>query len=171
LQILLFEKETFTMTISAKRTLQSMRDAHLTTRDSAEDIRSRKVLDAAGEDIGEIEALLIDDQEEKVRFLRVASGGFLGIGQSKVLIPVEAISKIDHDVVHVDQTRDRIGSAPKYDPELVDDRYYEGLYGYYGYVPFWGAGYVYPPYPYYPPIQRPRASGGVAEDHSLSPAK
>jgi len=148
-----------------------MRDAHLTTRDRAEDIRWRKVVDAAGEEIGEIEALLLDDQEEKVRFLRVASGGFLGIGQSKVLIPVEAISKIDRDVVRVDQTREHIASAPKYDPELVDDRYYEGLYGYYGFQPFWGAGYVYPPYPFYPPMQRPPASARGTQDQSSTAAK
>jgi sporulation protein YlmC with PRC-barrel domain len=126
----------------------------LTTRDHAHDIRHRKVVDASGQDIGEIDALLIDDQEEKVRFLRVASGGFLGMGRSKVLIPVEAIRKIDHDVVHVDQTRERIATAPTYDPELVDDRpYYDSLYGYYGYQPYWGAGYVYPPYPYYQPAR------------------
>lgn len=146
------------MATSAKRTLQPMRDAHLMTRDLGEDIRTRKVVDAAGEDIGEIEELLVDDQEEKVRFLRVASGGFLGLGQSKVLIPVEAISKIDHHVVHVDQTRERIVGAPGYDPELVDDHYYEGLYGYYGYQPYWRDGYVYPPYPFYPPMQRPAPS-------------
>jgi sporulation protein YlmC with PRC-barrel domain len=159
------------MATSAKRTLQPMRDAHLTTRDRAEDIRSRKVLDAAGKDIGHIEALLIDEEEEKVRFLRVASGGFLGMGQSKVLIPVEAISQIDRDVVHLDQTRERIADAPKYDPELVDDRYYEGLYGYYGYPPFWGAGYVYPPYPYYPSTQRPASSAGGPQDRSSHAAK
>jgi sporulation protein YlmC with PRC-barrel domain len=154
------------MATSAKRTFQAMRDAHLTTRDRAEDIRKRKVVDAAGKDVGEIEALLIDDQEEKVRFLRVASGGFLGMGEAKVLIPVEAISKIGHHVVHIDQTRERIAGAPTYDPELVDDRYYEGLYGYYGYNPYWSAGYVYPPYPVYPAAQRSPSSARGANDRS-----
>jgi sporulation protein YlmC with PRC-barrel domain len=150
----LFRIEEITMATSAKRTLQPMRDAHLITRDRAEDIRHRKVVDAGGQVIGEIDALLIDEQEEKVRFLQVASGGFLGMGKSKVLIPVEAISKISHDVVHVDQTRERIATAPSYDPELVDDRpYYGSLYGYYGYQPYWGAGYAYPPYPYYLPAR------------------
>jgi sporulation protein YlmC with PRC-barrel domain len=165
------KQEEFTMATSAKRTLQPMRDAHVTTRDPAEDIRSRNVVDAAGKDIGEIEALLIDDQEEKVRFLRVASGGFLGMGQSKVLIPVEAISKIDRDVVHLDQTHERIAGAPNYDPDLVDDPYYEGLYRYYGYPPFWGAGYIYPPYPYYPPTQRPASSARTAHDSSSTGVK
>ncbi len=133
----------------AKRTLRTMNEADLTTRDKAEDIRGRKVVDAAGEEIGKIDALFIDDQENKVRFLRVASGGFLGMGKSKVLIPVEAIKKIEEDVVRVDQTRDQVSNAPAYDPDLVDDSYYEGLYGHYGYQPYWGAGYMYPAYPYF----------------------
>ncbi len=137
------------MTTSAKRTLVALKDSQLTTSDRKEDIRSRKVVDAAGEDIGEIDDLVIDDQENKVRFLRVASGGFLGMGKDNVLIPVEAISKIGDDVVQVDQTRERIAGAPNYNPELVDDLYYDGLYGYYGFQPYWTAGYIYPPYPQY----------------------
>jgi sporulation protein YlmC with PRC-barrel domain len=131
---------------SAKRTLRTMNEADLTLRDRAEDIRDRKVIDAAGEEIGKIDALMVDDQEHKVRFLRVASGGFLGMGKSKVLIPVEAIKKIEEDVVHVDQTRDHVANAPDYNPDLVDDRYYESLYGHYGYQPYWGAGYAYSGY-------------------------
>jgi sporulation protein YlmC with PRC-barrel domain len=155
------------MATSARRTLQPMQDAHFTTRDRAEDIRHRKVVDAAGKDIGEIDALLIDDQEKKVRFLRIASGGFLHLGQSKVLVPVEAITKIDHDVVHIDQTHERIATAPSYDPELIDDRpYYDNLYTYYGYPAYWGAGYVYPPYPYYPPM--PNVVNREGRDHSAN---
>ena len=137
------------MATSAKRTLLTLTDAHLTTRDHAEDIRNRKVVDAAGEEIGKVEGLLIDDSEEKVRFLRIASGGFLGLGKSKVLVPVEAIARISDDVVYIDQTRERIAGAPTYAPELVDDLYYEGIYGYYGYAPYWSLGYSYPAFPHY----------------------
>ncbi len=139
---------TTSTTPSARRTLRTLNEADLITRDKAEDIRGRKVVDAAGEEIGKIDALLVDDQENKVRFLRVASGGFLGMGKSKVLIPVEAIKKIVEDVVRIDQTRDHVSNAPGYDPDLVDDRYFDGLYDHYGYQPYWGAGYVYPAYPY-----------------------
>jgi sporulation protein YlmC with PRC-barrel domain len=131
-----------------------MSDAHLTTRNSAEDIRRRKVVDAAGREIGEIDALLIDEEEKKVRVLHVASGGFLGMSKSKVLIPVESICKIDQHVVHVDQTHERVAAALEYAPEPVDDPYYDGLYGYYGYSPFWAAGYIYPSYPCYPGANR-----------------
>ena len=122
------------------------------TRDRATQPKTfgaRKIVDANGEALGKIEGLLIDDQENKVEFLRVASGGFLGIGQDKALIPVEAITKITDDVVRVNQTRERICGAPTYNPSLIDDRYYSGLYGYYGFGSYWSAGYAYPSYPYY----------------------
>ena len=131
-------------------TLVKVGDAGLTVKDPAADVRGRKVLDQANEEIGEVDALLMDEQESKVRFLQVAAGGFLGIGERHFLIPVDAITRIDADHVHIDQTRERVIGAPGYDPTLVPDRsYYDSLYGYYGYAPYWGPGYVYPAYPYY----------------------
>lgn len=125
-------------------------DTDLTVADPREDIRGRKVLDRQGEDLGQVDGLLIDESEAKVRFLRVASGGFLGLGEQAFLLPVDAITDITRDHVRVDQTREQIAGAPAYDPELANDRdYYGSLYGYYGYGPYWGPGYVYPPYPLY----------------------
>jgi hypothetical protein len=92
-----------------------------------------------------VDDLLLDDQEHKVRFLEVASGGFLGLGVTKLLLPVEAITRIMNDTVYINQSRERVAGAPRYDPTLVDKRYVSDLYGHYGYPPYWGAGYIYPP--------------------------
>lgn len=125
-------------------------DTEMTVADNSEDIRDRAVVDRSGEEIGHVDALLIDERERKVRFLEVASGGLLGIGEEKSLIPVDAVARVGPDRVVIDQTRERIAGAPTYDPDLAFDRgYYDQLYGYYGYAPFWGPGYVYPGYPYY----------------------
>ena len=130
--------------------LLSVKDAGLTTENPAEDIRGRDVVDAAGEKIGHVNDLLIDDSERKVRLMEIGHGGILGIGESKVLVPIDAIDHIDEEVVHVNQTRERIAGAPRYDPELVEERdYYGSLYGYYGVGPYWGSGYAYPAYPFY----------------------
>ena len=131
--------------------LVKLGDTDLTVADPKEDIRGRTVIDRNGEEIGRVDALLIDDRESKVRFLQVAAGGFLGIGEQTFLLPVDAITRITEDRVMVDQTRERVARSPVYDPNLVYDRdYYGELYGYYGYAPYWGRGYAYPPYPYYP---------------------
>jgi sporulation protein YlmC with PRC-barrel domain len=139
------------MTTKAQTTsLRTIGDDHLITNDPAEDVRGRTVLDNAGKDIGHVDDLLVDDREHKVRFLRVAAGGFLGLGEAKFLIPVDAITRVDDKAVHVDQTRDHVAGGPRYDPTPMDEPYLNQIYGHYGYGPFWGAGYMYPMFPYYP---------------------
>jgi sporulation protein YlmC with PRC-barrel domain len=54
--------------------LRSISDDKLETSDPAEDVRGRRVLDNTGQDIGEVDDLLVDDRQHKVRFLCVASG-------------------------------------------------------------------------------------------------
>jgi sporulation protein YlmC with PRC-barrel domain len=130
--------------------LLSLNDAGLTTETPDEDIRNREVRDADGETMGHVKDLLVDEEERKVRLIEVGHGGVLGIGESKVLVPVDAIFAIDNDAVYVDRDREQIAAAPKYDPKLVPESdFYDQLYGYYGVAPYWGAGYVYPAYPYF----------------------
>ena len=142
------------------RTLLSLNDEVLSVADEAEDVRNYTVIDRDGEEIGTVDDLLVDDGERKVRFLRIKEGGFLGIGVRRFLIPVDAITRIEGDDVHVDQQGVYISSGPVYDPAVASDEawrseayreggYYEGLYGHYGRAPFWGRGYVYPGFPFY----------------------
>ena len=131
------------MTQNDNATLYILGDRGQTVDKSADDVRGREVKDKDGNGIGKVADLLVDDREEKVRFLLVEHGGFLGFGQTKSLIPVDAITKITDDDVYVDQTREHIAAAPGYAPDLVDDRpYHASIYGYYGYTPFWGGGYM-----------------------------
>lgn len=131
--------------------LVKLGDTGKTVADKHEDIRGYTVRDGSGEEIGTVEELLIDVEEEKVRFLIVASGGFLGIGKDKTFIPVDAVSHISNAQVLLNPTREQIAEAPEYDPDLADARsFYEGVYGYYGLSPYWSPGYAYPGYPYYP---------------------
>jgi sporulation protein YlmC with PRC-barrel domain len=133
------------MTTNDNATLYTLGDRGQTIEGSANDVRGRKVKDKNGDGIGKVADLLVDDREGKVRFLLVEHGGFLGFGETKSLIPVDAVTKITEDEVIVDQSRERVAAAPGYDPDLVDDRtYHSSLYGYYGYAPYWGAGYMYP---------------------------
>ena len=133
------------MEIEGMATLHQLSDSQLTVKDPGEDIRGRKVLDKDGEDVGSIDDLMIDDRDSKVRFLVVASGGFLGMGQTKFLIPVDAVTKVADDAVHIDQTREHVAGGPSYAPELATDRdHLSGLCGYYGCQPYWAAGYMYP---------------------------
>ena len=135
-------------------------DTELTIANPAEDIRGHTVVDRDSEELGEVEDLLLDEPEKRVRLLEVASGGFLGLGKTKFLLPVEAITRISDDRVYVNQTRQYIAGAPHYDPDLIhreagergygERGHYDDVYYYYGYPPYWTPGAVYPPYPSYP---------------------
>ncbi|WP_433405748.1 PRC-barrel domain-containing protein [Streptomyces sp. CA-146814] len=112
-----------------------------------EDILGRKVTDRSGTEIGKVGDLVIDENEQRVRFLILEHGGLLGIGGKETYIPVDAVSEVTDDRVHIDRTRDDVAQAPGYDPELLDqNEYYGSLYSHYGYTPFWGAGYVSRPF-------------------------
>ncbi len=129
-------------------TIVSLRDANLTVADPSEDVRGFEVIDRHGEKIGDVDDLLLDLDEKRVRFLRVAHGGFLGIGEEHFLVPVDAVTQIRADRVHIDRERGGIGDAPGYSPELAEQPdYYGDVYGYWGYGPYWASGYAYPRYP------------------------
>lgn len=120
---------------------------------SDDDIRGRSMFAKDGEELGTIDDLLVEPDDRRVRFLVVASGGFLGLGESKSFIPVDAISRVTDDEVHIDQSRERVAGAPVYDPEIVDapenHAYYSSVYGHYGFAPYWLPGYTYPDYRVY----------------------
>ncbi|MBQ0906087.1 PRC-barrel domain-containing protein [Micromonospora sp. U21] len=134
--------------------LVKLGDSGQTIEAAEQDVRGRRVLDVDGDDLGTVDDLLIDREEHKVRFLRVEHGGILGIGATATFLPVEAISDVTDDTVRVDLTREKIEQAPTYDPEVVEEAgYYEDVYWYYGYAPFFGPTGVAPPYPV-PPTRR-----------------
>ncbi len=135
------------MTKDDNATLYMLGDRGQTVDGSANDVRGRQVKDKTGDSIGKVADLLVDDREKKVRFLLVEHGGFLGFGETKSLIPVDAVTKVTEADVFVDQSRERVAAAPGYAPDLIDDRpYHASIYTHYGIAPYWGTDYYYPPW-------------------------
>ncbi len=136
------------MTTTSPSRLVKLGDTNLAVRDPREDVRGRIVIDQSGDEIGHVDGLLIDDQERRVRFLQVASGGILGLGEQRFLVPVDAVLGLDDNQLVIDQTGEHVAGSPGYDPDLVYDReYYDDLYSYYGYTPYWRPNYSYPTFP------------------------
>lgn len=140
--------------------LEPLSQSSLTVGIEAEDIRGRAVYDRHDDEVRTVTDLIIDRGESKVRFIQLGAGGFLGIGEDTFLIPVDAITGIDAEGVHIDKTREHVAGGPTYQPDLVAKAgCYGDVYAYYGYAPYWGAGYAYPAYPYLPPsLTGPRAA-------------
>src|SRR3954447_10064683 len=106
-----------------------------------EDVRGRRVITLAGDPIGSVDDLLVDEEEKVVRFLEVGTGGFLGLGGGKSLIPIEAVSDVDQNHVFVDLTFEHIAAAPLHNPHVVQTgSYLNDIYEHYGYQPPWTPG-------------------------------
>lgn len=138
------------MANQARSALKRLSDTTLVPAETSQDIRGRKVVDAHGDDVGDVQDLWIDEHEKHVRLLEVSAGGFLGFGKTRFLIPVDAITRVDKWTVHITQARDHVASSPGYDPKLVNDGYLTEVYKHYGMSPYWTDGYVYPGFPFYP---------------------
>lgn len=135
------------MTMDNEENFITLKKAGRDFVDKHEDVRGRQVLDRDGKKLGKVEALLIDEKENKVRFLQVEVGGFLGIGKKKTLVPIEAISSITAFEVHIDRTGSTVASGPVYDPQFVERKFFEDAYGHYGLLPYWDFKYVRPKFP------------------------
>jgi sporulation protein YlmC with PRC-barrel domain len=70
-----------------------------------DDLRGKDVYDAEGQRVGSVEDLYIDRREREVRFLEVGAGGFLGIGEKRFLVPVEAVVKVSEEWVTIEPDR------------------------------------------------------------------
>lgn len=130
------------MTTQDNSTLRRLSETGRTVAITDEDVRGRKVKDKDGKTIGKVDDLLVDEREGRVRFLLVEHGGFLGMGETKSFVPVEAITEITDDEVKINHSAGHVAAAPRYDPDLVEDvildrSYQAGIYNYYGYAPFW----------------------------------
>jgi sporulation protein YlmC with PRC-barrel domain len=114
--------------------LVRLSDSGLVLQNQAQDIRGRDAYDEGGQEIGTVEDLYIDEEERKVRFLEVGAGGFLGIGEKHLLIPVEAVSEVREDRVTVDQSLEKVTGSPPFDTSVVPQAsYQQDIYRYYGY--------------------------------------
>ena len=120
--------------------LVKLGDTEITVSGAPEDILGRWVIDCDGEEIGYIDDLLIDDQERMVRFLQIASTSVVVEGEQAFLLPADAVTKVTADEIVIDQTRADIVGAPNYDQNVTyGQEYFDEVYGYYGYPPFWSA--------------------------------
>jgi sporulation protein YlmC with PRC-barrel domain len=110
---------------AAQPKLVRLSDSEFRLEDRALDIRGLGVFNRNGEQMGGVEDLYVDTEERKVRFLEVGASGFLGLGEKRFLIPVEAVVKIYDDGVTVDQSRDNVSEPVSLNIKVVPQVAYE----------------------------------------------
>lgn len=82
---------------------------------AAADLEGKAVQTATGEEIGEIgEIMTSEDTEERIATVEV--GGFLGIGEKTIAIPLSDLEKsTEEDAFRTSMTRESIEAHPEFD--------------------------------------------------------
>jgi sporulation protein YlmC with PRC-barrel domain len=118
-------------------------DSDLVLANPDDDVRGLRVLDPSGHRVGEVDEIVVDEEERRARLLVVVSGGILGFGEDRRLVPVEAVTHVGDDV-RLSSTDSDVRDGAEYEPALADAPDYAEVYRHYGYAPFWEVGYTGP---------------------------
>jgi len=109
---------------------------------SASTLTGDRVVNAAGEDLGKIDEMMIDTLTGRVAYAVLSFGGFLGMGDKLFAIPWDRLS-LDEDnkrfILNVD--RAKLERAPGFDkdnwPDMADPSWGLQIFTYYGSHPYW----------------------------------
>ena len=104
--------------------LIKLSDSEFRLQDRASDVRGLAVFNQNGQQMGSVEDFYLDTVDREVRFLDVGAGGFLGLGEKRFLIPVEAV-RIYEDGVTVDQSHEKVDEPLSLKTKVVPEAAYE----------------------------------------------
>jgi sporulation protein YlmC with PRC-barrel domain len=109
---------------------------------SAGTLAGDRVRNAAGEDLGKVEEIMIDLASGRVAYVVLSFGGFLGIGDKLFAVPWQAlrIDEGEHEFV-LDVDRNTLENAPGFDkdnwPDMADPSFGAAIHQHYGRTPYW----------------------------------
>ena len=109
---------------------------------SSSSICKDSVRNAAGENLGKIEDLMIDLNTGRIAFAVLSFGGFLKMGNKLFAIPWEAL-KIDavKKEFILNANKNQLEQATGFDkdnwPDMADPTFGSTLYHHYGFKPYW----------------------------------
>lgn len=116
----------------------------------AADVRGRRVLEAGGESVGEVDDILLDEDEWQVRFVVVRSQGLLGFGATRRIVPVDGIESVDEHELRLQVPRETFNKLPQYGDGLSEEEeedLYAEVFALSGFQPYWSDGYHTPAFP------------------------
>src|SRR5580704_3721917 len=109
---------------------------------SASTLAGDSVRNAAGENIGKIDEIMIDIPTGRVAYAVLSFGGFLGMGDKLFAIPWSRLTLDEENKVFLlDVDRATLERAPGFDknnwPDMADQTWGAEIYTYYGAEPYW----------------------------------
>jgi len=109
---------------------------------SASTITGDTVRNAAGEELGHIEDLMMDTDSGRISYAVLSFGGFLGMGDKLFAIPWPAMTlDTENKSFILNVSKEKLENAPGFDknnwPDMADREWGRGVYSYYDYKPYW----------------------------------
>lgn len=106
---------------------------------SADKVNGTDIYNSRGDNLGEVESVMIDKLSGKVAYAVVTFGGFLGIGAERRALPWSVLSyDVDLGGYVVSASDDTLRQTPVYaDNSNVDPEWGTRLHGHFGVPPYW----------------------------------
>ena len=100
------------------------------------------VVNSSGEDLGKIEAIMLDVTGGRVAYAVLSFGGFLGMGSKYFAIPWSAFTLDAGEKRFIlGVSKDRLENAPGFDkdhwPSMADPTWATEVHAYYNVTPYW----------------------------------
>ena len=109
---------------------------------AASTLAGNSVRNSGGDDLGQIDEIMIHIPSGRVAYAVLSFGGLLGIGGKLFAVPWSAL-KVDEDkkCFILDVDKKRLESAPGFDkdnwPDMTDTTWGSEVFTYYGATPYW----------------------------------
>jgi hypothetical protein len=108
----------------------------------AASLTGNNVVNANGEDLGRIEAIMLDVTSGRIAYAVLSFGGFLGMGSKLFAIPWSALTlDAGQKRFVLDVSKERLESAPGFDkdhwPSMADRAWATDVHDYYDVTPYW----------------------------------
>jgi sporulation protein YlmC with PRC-barrel domain len=109
---------------------------------SAETLIGDSVVNSAGEDLGDIKAIMLDVTTGRIAYAVLSFGGFLGVGNKLFAIPWTALTLDAAEKRFIlNIAKDRLENAPGFDkdhwPSMADSSWANEIHAYYDVRPYW----------------------------------
>ena len=109
---------------------------------AAATLTGNDVVNAAGEDLGEIEHIMLDVPRGRIAYAVLSFGGFLGMGEKLFAIPWNALKlDVTNKCFILNASIEQLQNAPGFDkgqwPSMADQKWARDIHSYYSSPPYW----------------------------------
>ena len=105
---------------------------------AADKVQGTDIFNRTGDNLGEVESVMIDKLSGKVAYAVVTFGGFLGIGAERRALPWKVLSyDVDLGGYMIDADDDVLRQTPVYYDNQTDPQWGTRIHGHFGVPPYW----------------------------------